>query len=281
MRPIQHAIWFIERHLNQAIGLDEIASSAGVSRFHLSRAFGYATGLPVIAYVRARRLSEAALRLKDGAPDILALAVDLGYGSHEAFTRAFREQFDATPETVRAEGIQPHMQLTKAIRMPDTPSLTLKAPRLIEAKARTIAGLTLPITNMQTAGIPGLWQSFRPHYGHINGQVGGHCFGVSYDFAESGDFTYMAGVEVSDTRDLPKNFSHVTLRAMPYAVFEHNGHVSGIGATWMAIFDQGLMDKALQGLSFQGDPSFELMTEDFDGETGLGRIEIWIPMRKA
>jgi AraC family transcriptional regulator len=44
-------------------------------------------------YVRGRRLTEAAKVLSDGAPDILTVALDAGYGSHEAFTRAFRDQF--------------------------------------------------------------------------------------------------------------------------------------------------------------------------------------------
>ncbi len=79
---------------------------AGVSRFHMVRAFAAATGLSVMRYVRARRLSEAARALADGAPDILALALEADYGSHEAFTRAFRDHFGVTPEAVR--GLDAH-----------------------------------------------------------------------------------------------------------------------------------------------------------------------------
>ena len=55
-------------------------------------------------YVRGRRLTEAAKALSNGAPDILSVALDAGYGSHEAFTRAFRDEFGVTPETIRAQG---------------------------------------------------------------------------------------------------------------------------------------------------------------------------------
>src|SRR5665213_2252396 len=102
MNPAQKALWFIESHLAEALTLDEIAGVAGVSRFHMVRAFAAATGLPVMRYVRARRLTEAARALVGGAPDILELAVDADYGSHEAFTRAFRDHFGITPEAVRA-----------------------------------------------------------------------------------------------------------------------------------------------------------------------------------
>ena len=63
MNPVAKALWFIESHLDQDITLDDVADSSGVSRFHLSRAFGAVLNLSVMQYVRARRLSEAARRL--------------------------------------------------------------------------------------------------------------------------------------------------------------------------------------------------------------------------
>jgi AraC-like DNA-binding protein len=60
MNPAQKALWFIESHLAGALSLDEIAGVAGISRFHMVRAFAAATGLPVMRYVRVRRLTEAA-----------------------------------------------------------------------------------------------------------------------------------------------------------------------------------------------------------------------------
>src|SRR5437763_1121074 len=97
------ALWFIESHLTDDLSLDRIAAAAGVSTFHLCRAFAAATGQPVAAYARARRLSRAAQALAAGAPDILDVALGAGYESHEAFTRAFRQQFQTTPESVRAQ----------------------------------------------------------------------------------------------------------------------------------------------------------------------------------
>jgi len=98
------AIWVIERNLSRPLTLSELADACGVSRFHLAHAFGEAVGLSVMQYVRSRRLTEAARSLALGdAPDILNLALDAGYGSHEAFTRAFRAQFGTTPEMVRRE----------------------------------------------------------------------------------------------------------------------------------------------------------------------------------
>jgi AraC-like DNA-binding protein len=97
------ALWYIESHLGGDLSLELIARDVGVSPYHLSRAFGTATGCGLAHYVRARRLSEAAKALLNGAPDILSVSLDSGYGSHEAFTRAFRQHFGLTPERARAQ----------------------------------------------------------------------------------------------------------------------------------------------------------------------------------
>ena len=62
------ALWYIESHLDSELSLEAIAEAAGVSRFHLSRAFASSLGISLTGYTRARRLSEAARRLAQGAP---------------------------------------------------------------------------------------------------------------------------------------------------------------------------------------------------------------------
>src|SRR5258707_11758283 len=142
MNPAQKALWFIESHLAGALPRDEIPGVAGVSRFHMVRAFAAATGLSVMRYVRARRLSEAARALAAGAPDILELALDADYGSHEAFTRAFRDHFGLTPEAVRASTRLDHIRLQEPIQMDSTVMDNLQAPRFETTKPLLIAGIS-------------------------------------------------------------------------------------------------------------------------------------------
>src|SRR5213083_1365280 len=140
MNPAQKALWFIESHLSSALTLDEVAAIGGVSRYHMVRAFAAATGLPVMRYVRARRLSEAARSLVSGAPDILTLALDADYGSHEAFTRAFRDHFGVTPEAVRSSTCLDKLTLQEAIVMDSTALDNLQAPRFETSKLLLVAG---------------------------------------------------------------------------------------------------------------------------------------------
>ena len=117
MNPVGKALWFIEAHFASEIQLDDVATVAGVSRYHLTRAFGDTMGYSVMRYVRGRRLTEAARALARGGPDILAAALEAGYGSHEAFTRAFHEQFGFTPEAIRDQGHLLNISVMEPIKM--------------------------------------------------------------------------------------------------------------------------------------------------------------------
>ena len=121
-------------------------------------------------YMRARRLSEAARVLANGGPDILTVALDFGYGSHEAFTRAFRDQFGLTPESVRAQRHLDNVNLVEAIKM-DDPITTLAPPRIEQGRLLLIAGLSGKYSLGTHQNIPALWQRFQPHLGNVPGQV--------------------------------------------------------------------------------------------------------------
>src|SRR6202521_2274839 len=178
MYPVERALWFIENRIAGDISLQAIAASAGVSSHHLARAFGAATGQSLMRYARGRRLSEAARSLAAGAPDILSVALDAGYGSHEAFTRAFREEFGVTPETIRAPGHRKKIELVEPIKMDETLPIKLEPPRIENGKRLLIAGLRGRYTCETGASIPSQWQRFLPHLRRIPGQLGGTAFGV-------------------------------------------------------------------------------------------------------
>src|SRR5690606_18954131 len=115
-----------------AVTLDDVAAVAGLSRFHLSRSFAEVIGLPVTGYLRARRLSEAAKALCNGGGGILDVALAYGYGSHEAFTRAFRDRFGVTPEAVRRKGDCSDLDLVEPFVMSDAKSYPLAEPVISE-----------------------------------------------------------------------------------------------------------------------------------------------------
>jgi AraC family transcriptional regulator len=276
MHPVAKALWYIESHFAGEISLDQIASVGGVSRFHMSRAFGTATGQSVMRYVRGRRLSEAARALANGAPDILSVALDAGYGSHEAFTRAFRDQFGMTPETVRAQRSIDNLALVTPIRMDPKPMRELEPPRKETGRTLLIAGHAQRYRFETIAGIPAQWQRFAPHIGNIEGQIGRIAYGVCHNSDSAGSFEYLCGVEVAGFGELSDDVARLRIPERTYLVFAHREHISAIGQTWSAIMNKYLPES---GLEVADAPDFERYGEDFNPQTGTGLVEIWIPIK--
>lgn len=277
MNPVAKALWFIESHSASDIALDDIAGCAGVSRFHLLRAFSATTGRSIMRYVRARRLSEAARRLAAGADDILAIALEMGYGSHEAFTRAFREQFGATPEAVRKQGHLENVELVEAFSMNALKLTRLEPPRWENGKVLLIAGLTERIDCENAGAIPQLWQRFVPYLGNVPGQIGKNAYGLSYNTDDAGNMDYMCGVEVAEFSGLPRELGRLRIPEQRYVVFFHRDHISSIRNTFNTIWTQWLPES---GHEVADAPFFELYSEKFNGLTGLGGVELWIPIAK-
>lgn len=278
MNPAQKALWFIESHLADELTLEEIAGVGGVSRFHMVRAFAAATGLSVMRYVRARRLSEAARALAGGAPDILTLALDADYASHEAFTRAFRDHFGVTPEMVRSSTRIDNLGLQEPIVMDSTLMDNLPPPRFETSKPLLVAGLGERYT-WESGGpaIPGQWQRFHQSVENIPGRIGKVAYGVCCNGDDAGNFDYITGVEVADFSDLPREFSRVRIPEQRYAVFTHRDHVSTIRRTINTIWNQWL---PASGLKVADAPNFERYDQNFNSLTGDGGLEIWVPVRE-
>jgi AraC family transcriptional regulator len=278
--PVAKALWYIENNFASELLLEEIANVAGVSRYHVSRAFGEAIGRPVTGYVRGRRLTEAAKVLAAGAADILTVALEAGYGSHEAFTRAFREQFGLTPESVRAQRHLDNLELVEAHSMDMVINHSvlneLAEPRFESRKAFLVAGLSVRYGYESCGGgIPAQWQRFAPYIGNVPGQIGSDAYGVRHNSDDNG-LDYLCGVEVGEFSQLPPELSRLRVPANRYAVFTHSGHVSAIRSTWSTIWSKWLPKS---GHQLADAPDFERYDSRFDPRTGNGEVEIWVPLK--
>jgi AraC family transcriptional regulator len=277
MKPVEKALWFIESHFATDISLDDIAQGGGVSRFHLSRAFTAATNHSVVGYLRGRRLTEAARRLAKGAPDILDVALEAGYGSHEAFTRAFRDFFGLTPEQVRNRRSLDDLICLEPIRMDALKTIALAEPRFEEKPPRLFAGLNEKFSTKNVGGIPSLWQRFNTYWGSIPHLVNGAAYGICHAYDDAGNFDYIAGVEVTEFTDQPPEFFRLRVAAQRYAVFSHAGHVSDIRSVCHTIWNKWLPDSCLKAADT---PMQERYHARFDPATGSGGFEIWLPVKE-
>ncbi len=163
-------------------------------------------------------------------------------------------------------------------KMKESTSLQLEAPRFENGKALVIAGFRSRYKTETMNSIPAQWERFAPYIGKIPGQVGHAAYGACWTFA--GGIDYLTGVEVSSSSRLPGDFSVITIPAQKYAVFPHREHVSELRETLDAI-DKWLPGSGLEvAYGFAETPSFyERYSEEFDPRTGMGGMEVWIPIK--
>jgi AraC family transcriptional regulator len=269
------ALFVIERNHNRDLSLEEIATACGVTKYHLAHAFGQTTSLSVMQYTRGRRLTEAARSLARGATNILDLALDSGYSSHEAFSRAFRSQFGVTPESVRDSGSLDGLTIVKPRAVPGHEATHVDSPRLVSEADIRIVGLPAHYSYDATAGIPGQWQRFMTFAMTIPERRPGIPSGVATKVDADGGFDYLCAVEVTAFSTMPPECVRITIPAHRYAVFEHRAHISSIQKTYSAIWDEWL---PAHELTSSDAPSIERHKEAFDPRTGDGGVDLWIPV---
>jgi len=170
------------------------------------------------------------------------------------------------------------MEMSKA-EMKKSTSLQLEAPRFENGKALVLAGLRSRYTTETMNGIPAQWERFAPHIGKIPGQVGHAAYGACWNFA--GGIEYLTGVEVSSSSGIPGEFNVVDIPAQKYAVFPHREHVSKLHETLDAIGSIWLPESGHEVARGTADAPnfFERYSEEFDPRTGMGGIEVWIPIK--
>ena len=88
---------YIRSHMTEPITLYDLARSCGLSPWHASRIFKELLGKTPFEYIRASRMSQAALKLRDEKVKVIDVALDFVFDTHEGFTRAFSRQFGLNP----------------------------------------------------------------------------------------------------------------------------------------------------------------------------------------
>jgi AraC family transcriptional regulator len=114
---VEAAKSYLAGRVGERTTLGEAARAAGASPFHLARAFRQQTGVPVHRYLVRLRLRTSLERLAEGAHDLAALALELGFDSHSHFAAAFRREFDRTPSEVRRAGRRALRELSKNLKV--------------------------------------------------------------------------------------------------------------------------------------------------------------------
>lgn len=289
---LNRAIGYIEGSLEGDCDLARAAALANCSAFHFYRMFEVVTGMGPAEYLRARRLSKAAIELAAGEGKVVDVALKCGYETPEAFAKAFKRLFGMSPTEARAPGA------ILSTYPPIAVSVVLKGAkpmkyRIVESGPIPFMGvkrLTDKDENEEKHTIKAFWDEKKAD--GTNGALCarsdgsgmyGACFCVDLKM-ESID--YMIAVkDAKPELPLPQGWCRETLPAGPYAVFESLGPMPrAIMDTWKRAFGEWFPGS---GYEHAGSPDFEFYPDfppgdprgDYSAATCY--TEVWIPIRKA
>lgn len=136
---LNEALDHIETRLDRELDVAELARIAMTSEYHFRRLFSALAGMPLSVYVRRRRMTLAGAEVLDGERTLLDVAVRYGYGSGEAFARAFRSVHGIGPGEARRTGAVLTAQPRMSFRVVIEGSSTMRY-RIVEKDAFRVAG---------------------------------------------------------------------------------------------------------------------------------------------
>lgn len=295
---IQKTLEYIEEHIGENLEMEELAKVAALSPFYYQRLFSRLVHKPVREYIKLRRLANACEALQNTKRRILDVAVEYGFGTHETFTRAFKDVYGMTPDQYRKRPvllnhlIKPDLLL--GYTMIDEGVPLISDGLVLEVKRKTLRepiefmGVLgyVPIAGQIPAGqatgvdVPGeIWGRFHRDKHQIPRIPNGRELGVSFmGDAPEGCFSYFAGAEVN-AGSADARFQTYRLPAREYAVF-------GFEAENFLALTTVALDKVLQYSGFWLE-KHSIAADGFAAELYYASepdasfMELWLPIRAA
>jgi AraC family transcriptional regulator len=289
---------YIDAHLDEQLDLVTLAEVAHFSSFHFHRLFSAWMGETLGDYLRRRRVELAALRLAaQPRTRVLNIALSVGFGSGEAFTRAFNNRFGCSPTAWREQqALQRHAKSNSGqVNHKHSQALpVLLAEHAVSQKLNTETLMKVSIINRQAATvayfrhlgpygepIARFWQEAYVPWAVMNKLGADHArYGISHDdpsITGPEQCRYDACAEVSSDFMATGAALKKTLPGGKYAVHRFEGTVEQIGEAWATLLRDWLPSS---GLQLDSRPCFEYYPKGAtrDGETGVFACELCIPV---
>lgn len=292
LRQVQRAVDFIEDHLHDELTVGTIAEVAGFSKWHFQMVFSSAVGDTLKEYIRKRRLTAASIALATTDRRILDIALDAGYESQEAFTRAFKVMFRKTPGECRDRRSKPVIVLNK-------PRITMEyldhlyggismEPVLKFVDEKKVIGIGMPFISALSPDrnndtvIPHLWGKYHPRRLEIKSRLSDTDMGVvicvenSKEKTHADECYYLACTEVKSTDEIPKGMTAMIIPPGNYAVFTHRGSVEKVSHTMKYIYGSWLPKS---GKKLREAPEIEIYDQRFNPGSKDSEFDICIPVQ--
>lgn len=278
----------VEEHLTEEFDLDGLAGALGTTEHHLRRMFSSLAGMPLSEYVRRRRMTVAAADVVRAEEDLLSIAVRHGYGSTEAFGRAFRAVHGAGPGEVRRDGGPLRSQPQIRFRLTVEGSHPMDT-RILDRPAFRLVGHAARVPLIHQGINPDIQQhiSALPSQEHLRLKALSDteppgllavCDDLHPDRAEGSELTYLHGVAVSRGTRAPDGLDIIEVPAGTWAVFRTGGpHPQTLQKTWAATAAEWFPSNPWR---LRPGPEIVAVLERAD-DFSTATCELWLPVEPA
>ena len=277
IKSFNSTIDYIETVLEDEIDEKKITHLSGYSYAIFSRLFSILTETTLSEYLRGRKLTEAAIALRDTDEKVIDIAFRFGYESSDSFGTAFKNFHGFTPSEVRNG--KP-FKLISRIQL----ALTVKGGRSMNVTIQkkgsfTVAGFNEE--NINSSLCPKVWNKLYEKYSQeeLASLGDGESVGICHDVENPNVINYMAGYIVTDV-DKAKSMGLDILEVeeAEYAIVELKGVVPEcIHNGWKYVMEVFFPE---HGYVHSGTPDFEYYYEG-DMDSKDYKMELWIPIVKA
>ncbi|MER7456406.1 AraC family transcriptional regulator [Micromonospora sp. NPDC126480] len=275
----------IERHLDRPVDVTELARIAATSEYHLRRMFSALAGIGLSEYVRRRRLTVAAAEVLAGERTLLDVAVRHGYGSTEAFARAFQAMHGVGPGEARRTGATLRAQPRMSFRLTVEGSSSMEY-RIVEKDDFHLVGRRARVPLVHEGMNPaivefvkGIDKATVARIESLSDQEPRGVVNVSDKVAEGyeegTELDYWHGVVTGS--DVPEDLDAMAVPAGTWAVFTVSGRFpQAVQYLWRDVFTQWFPANP-----YRSRPGPQISRSRISADGATVDAELWIPVERV
>ncbi|MFD7937868.1 GyrI-like domain-containing protein [Streptomyces sp. NPDC048253] len=284
LERLNQAMEYVEGHLDEPIDVSALAHAAATSEYHLRRMFSALAGMPLSEYIRRRRLTVAGAEVLAGGDSLLEIAVRYGYGSGEAFARAFRGVHGVGPGEARRTGAALVSQPRLAFRLTVEGSSSMRY-RVVDRPAFTVAGLKARVPLVHAGPnqaiidfVRGIDRQVLERLEKLSDQepqgIVAVCDDLDPSRAEGTELDYYQGVITSAAA--PGGTTALAVPAGTWAVFTTSGPApQAIQELWRDVFTQWFPSNP-----YRSRPGPEVLRTRLSPDGSEADAELWLPVER-
>ncbi|MEU2977469.1 AraC family transcriptional regulator [Streptomyces hirsutus] len=285
LERLNQALEHIEGRLEQQVDVTELARIAATSEYHLRRMFSALAGMPLSEYVRRRRLTVAGAEVLAGRESLLEIAVRYGYGSGEAFARAFRAMHGIGPGEARRTGAVLVSQPRLAFRLTVEGSSSMRY-RVVDRPDFSVVGLKARVPLVHTGPnqaiidfVRGIDPRMLERLEKLSDQepqgIVAVCDDLDPSRAEGTELDYYQGVVTSAAAS--EGTTVLSVPAGTWAVFTTSGPAPrAIQELWRDVFTQWF-----PSTPYRSRPGPEILRTRLSADGTEADAELWLPVERG